>query len=47
MKTILFVILFSLSSVAAADSIKKWVDKSGKVHYGNIDSADYDDSAET
>ena len=47
MKTILFVILFSLSSVTAADAVKKWVDESGKIHYGNTNDAAYVDSAET
>lgn len=47
MKTILFLILFSLSSNATAEPIKKWVDEAGKVHYGNTKSEKYIDSAET
>jgi len=47
MKTILFLIMFSLSSYATAEPIKKWVDEAGKVHYGNTKSEKYIDSAET
>jgi len=47
MKTILFLIMFSLSLNTMAEPIKKWVDEAGKVHYGNTKSEKYIDSAET
>jgi len=47
MKAILCVMIFSLSTVASAESIQKWTDEAGKVHYGNKRDASNNDSAET
>ena len=36
MKIILFFLFLSLSSLATADTVKKWTDEQGNVHYGDI-----------
>jgi len=41
MKTILFLLILTVSSVATGDTVKKWTDESGIVHYGDEKAAEY------
>jgi hypothetical protein len=47
MKTILFLLILTLSSVATGDTVKKWTDEKGKVHYGDKKAAEYVEGTET
>jgi hypothetical protein len=47
MKTILFLLILTLSSVATGDTVKKWTDETGKVHYGDKKSAEHVKGTET
>ena len=40
MKILLFFLFLSLSSLATADTVKKWTDERGNVHYGDKEAAE-------
>jgi hypothetical protein len=40
MKIILFLLILSASTLASVDTVKKWTDEKGKVHYGDIEAAE-------
>jgi phage/plasmid-associated DNA primase len=47
MKIILFLLILSASTVASGDTVKKWTDEKGKVHYGDKKAAEYVEGTET
>jgi hypothetical protein len=47
MKTILFLLILTVSSVATGDTVKKWTDEKGNVHYGDKKAAKYVEGTET
>lgn len=47
MKLLILLFTLSLTIAASADTIQKWTDKNGIVHYGDIYSADYVERSET
>ena len=47
MKTILFFLILTVSSVATGDTVKKWTDEKGNVHYGDKKAAKYVEGTET
>ncbi len=47
MKLLIFLFALSLSMAATADTIKKWIDSEGNIHYGDKKSAEYIKGTET
>ncbi len=47
MKAILYLVILSLPTIASAETVQKWTDETGKVHYGNSRDAVYGNSTET
>jgi isoprenylcysteine carboxyl methyltransferase (ICMT) family protein YpbQ len=47
MKIILFVLFLSLSSLANGDTVEKWVDEKGNIHYGDKKAAEDIKGSET
>ena len=47
MKIILFLLILSASTVASGDTVKKWTDEKGKVHYGDKKAAENIKGSET
>jgi hypothetical protein len=47
MKALLILLIFIASSVASGQTIEKWVDKNGEVHYGDKNAAKNIEGAKT
>ncbi|GMT41263.1 MAG: hypothetical protein IEMM0001_1998 [bacterium] len=47
MKLLFFLLTLSLSMAAMADTVKKWIDTNGNVHYGDKKAAEYVKGTET
>lgn len=47
MKLLIFLLTLSLSIAATADTVKKWTDANGNVHYGDKKAAEYVKGTET
>jgi hypothetical protein len=47
MKIFIFLITLALSATSTADTIKKWTDKDGTVHYGDQEAAENVDKAKS
>ena len=47
MKSILFLLILTLSSAANGDTVRKWVDEKGVVHYSDREDAGNIEGAET
>ncbi len=47
MKLLIFLFTLSLSMAATADTVKKWTDRDGNVHYGDKKAAEYIKETET
>ena len=47
MKGILFLLILTLSSIANGDTVRKWVDEKGVVHYSDGEAAENIKGAET
>ena len=39
MKLILLLLIIAISSTAQAETVKKWIDEQGRIHYGNSNAA--------
>ena len=39
MKLILLLLIVAISSTAQAETVKKWIDEQGRIHYGNSNAA--------
>ena len=47
MKIILFLLILSASTIASGDTVKRWTDDKGNVHYGDKKAAEYVEGTET